>query len=224
VIKTNKMKIFLDTADIEAIKRANDTGILDGITTNPSKVLETGKKFHDVIKEICEIVKGPVSAEAVAVKAEDIVREAVIIAGLAPNIAIKVPMTPEGLKASRMLRDKNIMVNVTMVFAPDQVLLALKTNPTFVSIVISRLDKIGGDVIALINDSVKIKRNYGFRGEILAASIKNRANVIDCMKAGVDIVSLPEYIFFDMFKHPQTDQGLTEFDIAWEKVKKAGLV
>jgi len=218
------MKIFLDTADIESIKRANDTGVLDGITTNPSKILESGKKFYDVITEICNIVAGPVSAEAVAVKAEDIVKEAVIIAGLAPNIAIKVPMTPEGLKASRMLGDKNIMVNVTMVFAPDQVLLALKTNPAFVSIVISRLDKIGGDVVALMNDSVRIKQIYGFKGEILAASIKNRANVIDCMRAGVDIVSLPESIFFDMFKHPQTDQGLSEFDVAWDKLKNAGLV
>ena len=218
------MEIFLDTADIESIKRANDTGLLDGITTNPSKIVESGKKFHEVLKEICKIVKGPVSAEAVALRAEDIVKEAVIIAGLAPNIAIKVPMTPEGLKASRMLGDKNIMVNVTMIFAPDQVLLAMKTNPTFVSIVISRLDKIGGDVLGLINDSVIIKGNYGFKGKILAASIKNRANVIDCMRAGVDIVSLPENIFFDMFKHPQTDQGLSEFDVAWDKLKKAGQV
>ncbi|HAQ20531.1 MAG TPA: fructose-6-phosphate aldolase [Prolixibacteraceae bacterium] len=217
------MKIFLDTADIESIKRANDTGLLDGITTNPSKVLESGKKFYDVIKEICQIVKGPVSAEAVAVKAEDIVKEAVIIAGIAPNVVIKVPMTHEGLKASFMLKEKGIKVNVTMVFAADQVLLALKTNPTFVSIVISRLDKIGGDVVALINDSVKIKQNYGFNGEILAASIKNRANVIDCMKAGIDIVTLPENIFFDMFNHPQTEYGLREFDVAWDNVKKAGL-
>lgn len=218
------MKIFLDTADIESIKRANDTGLLDGITTNPSKILESGKKFQDVLTEICKIVKGPVSAEAVAVKAEDIVKEAVTIAGLAPNIAIKVPMTPEGLKASMMLGEKDIKVNVTMVFAPDQVLLAMKTNPAFVSIVISRLDKIGGNVVALMRDSVTIKKNYGFKGEILAASIKNRANVIDCMRAGVDIVSLPENIFFDMFKHPQTDQGLGEFDVAWEKVISAGLV
>jgi transaldolase len=218
------MKIFLDTADIESIKRANDTGLLDGITTNPSKILESGKKFQDVITEICKIVKGPVSAEAVAVKAEDIVKEAIIIAGLAPNIAIKVPMTPEGLKASMMLGEKDIKVNVTMVFAPDQVLLAMKTNPAFVSIVISRLDKIGGNVVALMRDSVTIKKNYGFKGEILAASIKNRANVVDCMKAGVDIVTLPENIFFDMFKHPQTDQGLSEFDVAWEKLINAGLV
>jgi transaldolase len=217
------MKIFLDTANIESIKRANDTGLLDGITTNPSKVLEAGNKFHDVIQEICKIVKGPVSAEAIAVKAEDIVKEAVIIAGLAPNVVVKVPMNTEGLKASLMLGEKGIKVNVTMVFAPDQVLLALKTNPAFVSIVISRLDKIGGDVIRFINDSVKIKQNYDFKGEILAASIKNRMNVIDCMKAGIDIVTLPENIFFDMFNHPQTENALNEFDIAWDKVKKAGL-
>lgn len=218
------MKIFLDTADIEAIKRANDTGLLDGITTNPSKILESGKKFKDTIREICSIVKGPVSAEAVAYKAEDIVKEAEEIASIADNVAIKVPMNPEGLKASMMLGQKGIKANVTMVFSSDQVLLALKTNPAFVSIVLSRLDKIGGDVVALINDSVKIKQNYNFSGEILAASIKNRTNVIDCMRAGVDIVTLPENIFFDMFKHPQTDQGLNEFDVAWDKLIKAGLV
>lgn len=217
------MKIFLDTANIESIKRANDTGLLDGITTNPGKVLENGEKFHEVIQEICRIVNGPVSAEAVADKAEDIVKEAKIIAAIAPNVVIKVPMNIEGLKASKMLCEMGIKVNVTMVFAPDQVLLALKTNPTFVSIVISRLDKIGGDVAALIKDSVKIKKNYGFTGEILAASIKNRANVIVCMRAGVDIVTLPENIFFDMFEHPQTKQALDEFDVAWEKLKKSGL-
>ena len=218
------MKIFLDTADIEAIKRANDTGLLDGVTTNPAKILETGKNFKAVIREICSVVKGPVSAEAVAEKAENIIQEAEIIAGIAPNVAIKVPMTPEGLKASHKLGEKGIRVNVTMVFAPDQVLLALKTNPAFVSIVLSRLDKIGGDVQALIDDSVKIKQNYGFSGEILAASIKNRTNVIDCMKAGVDIVSLPESIFFDMFNHPQTRQGLDEFNVIWGKMVKNGLV
>jgi transaldolase len=218
------MKIFLDTANIESIKRANDTNLLDGVTTNPSKILEGGKKFHETIMEICKIVKGPVSAEAVAHNANDIVKEAVIIADIAPNVAIKVPMTPEGLKASRMLGEKGIKVNVTMVFAPDQVLLALKTNPAFVSIVLSRLDKVGGDVLALINDAVKIKQNYGFKGEILAASIKNRTNIIDCMRAGVDIVSIPENLFFDMFEHPQTKQGLDEFDVSWRKVIGAGLV
>ncbi len=218
------MKIFLDTANIESIKKANDTGLLDGVTTNPAKILESGRKFREVISEICSVVKGPVSAEAVANQAGEIVKEAEIIAGIANNVAIKVPMTTEGLKASRILSEKGIKVNVTMVFSPDQVLLALKTNPAFVSIVLSRLDKIGGDVIALIIDSVRIKKMYGFTGEILAASIKNRTNVIDCMRAGVDVVSLPENIFFEMFSHPQTKQGLDEFDIAWKKLSDAGLV
>jgi transaldolase len=218
------MKIFLDTANIESIKRANDTGLLDGVTTNPAKILESGKKFREVIREICEIVKGPVSAEAVAYQACDIVREAEAIASIAENVAIKVPMTPEGLKASRILGEKGIRVNVTMVFSPDQVLLALKTNPAFVSIVLSRLDKVGGDVVGLINDSVRIRKTYGFTGEILAASIKNRTNVIDCMRAGVDIVSLPEEIFFELFRHPQTRQGLDEFDVAWKKLSDAGLI
>ncbi len=217
------MKIFLDTANIEAIKRANDTGLLDGVTTNPAKILESGMKFREVIRKICDIVPGPVSAEAVAHQAADIVKEAESIAAIAENVAIKVPMTPEGLKASKILGEMGIKVNVTMVFSPDQVLLALKTNPAFVSIVLSRLDKVGGDVVGLINDSVRIRKTYGFTGEILAASIKNRTNVIDCMRAGVDIVSLPEDIFFELFRHPQTKQGLDEFDIAWQKLTDAGL-
>ena len=218
------MKVFLDTADIEAIKRANDTGLLDGITTNPSKILESGKNFNEIIREICKIVKGPVSAEAVAYKAEDIVKEAVIISGIAPNVAIKVPMTPEGLKASIMLKEKNIDANVTMVFSPDQALLAMKTNPRFVSIVISRLDKIGGDIEAFIRDTMLIKKNYGFSADILAASIKDRNTIFHCLRAGVDAVTIPENLFFTMFEHPQTVQGLAEFDMAWEKLIDAGLV
>lgn len=218
------MKIFLDTADIEAIKRANDTGLLDGVTTNPSKILEAGKNFKVVIREICSVVKGPVSAEAVAEKAEDIVREAIEIAAIADNVAIKVPMTPEGLKASIMLGERNIGANVTMVFSPDQALLAMKTNPRFVSIVISRLDKIGGDVEAFIRDTMLIKQNYGFKAEVLAASIKDRNTLFHCLRAGVDVVTLPENIFFTMFEHPQTDQGLAEFDVAWKKIIDAGLV
>lgn len=218
------MKIFLDTADVESIKRANDKGLLDGVTTNPSKILETGKPFKQVVKEICSIVKGSVSAEAVAVKAEDIVKEAEIIAALAENVAIKVPMTPEGLKASAMLAQKGIDANVTMVFSPDQALLAMKTNPRFVSIVLSRLDKIGGDVEAFINETMTIKHHYGFEADILAASIKDRRTILQCMIAGVDVISIPENLFFQLYTHPQTDQGLAEFDVAWEKLQKAGLV
>lgn len=214
------MKIFLDTADIEAIKRANDTGILNGVTTNPSKILESGRKFTDVVEEIAKIVDGPVSAEAVANTAPEIIKEAQKIASISPNINIKVPMTIEGVKAGKALEELGIKTNVTMVFSPDQALLAMKANAFLVSIVISRLDKIGGDVKAFIEDTMAIKRNYGFKTQVLAASIKTRKDAIDCMRAGVDVITIPENIFFMLFTHPQTDQGLAEFDVAWEKVIK----
>jgi len=214
------MKIFLDTADIEAIKRANDTGMLDGITTNPSKILESGRKFTDVVEEIAKLVDGPVSAEAVAPTAPEIVKEAQNIASIAPNINIKVPMTIEGIKAGKILEEKGIKTNVTMIFSPDQALLAMKTNAYLISLVISRLDKIGGDVQAFIEDTMTIKYNYGFESQVLAASIKTRKDAIDCMRAGVDVITIPEDVFMMLFKHPQTDQGLAEFDVAWAKVKK----
>lgn len=212
------MKIFLDTADVEVIKKASDTGLVDGVTTNPSKILQTGKRFEDVIQEICKVVPGPVSAEAVADNAPDIIEEAKKIASIAPNINIKVPLTIEGLKAGAELERQGIRTNVTMIFSPDQLLLAMKTNAFLVSIVLSRLDKIGGDVKAFIDDSMTIKRQYGFKSQVLAASIKTRKDAIDCMRAGVDIISIPEDIFFNMFRHPQTAQGLAEFDEAWAKV------
>ena len=215
------MKIFLDTADVEAIRRANDTGLLDGITTNPMKIAETGKDFYGVIEEICSIVSGPVSAEAVAHSADDIVREAEKLAAIAPNVVNKVPMNVEGLKAAMILeQEKDIRVNVTMVFSADQALLAMKTRATFVSIVLSRLDKIGGDSDILVDDTVTVKENYGFASEILAASLKTRNHVLSCMRYGVDIISLPESLFFEMFHHPLTDQGLEGFDEIWEKVRK----
>ncbi len=213
------MKIFLDTADIASIRRANDTGLLDGITTNPMKIAETGRPFHSVIEEICGIVKGPVSAEAVAHKAEDIVREAEKLAAIAPNVVNKVPMTVEGLKAAAILeQEKDIRVNVTMVFSADQALLAMKTGATFVSIVLSRLDKIGTESEILVDDSVTVKENYGFTSEILAASLKTRNHVMACLRCGADIISVPESIFFDMFHHPLTTQAMDEFDQVWEKV------
>ena len=194
--------------------------MLDGVTTNPSKILESGKKFTDVVAEIAAIVKGPVSAEAVADNAADMVNEAQRIASIAPNVNIKVPLTTEGLKAGMELEKLGVKTNVTMVFAPDQALLAMKTNAFIVSIVISRLDKIGGDVKAFIKDTMKIKKNYGYESQILAASIKTRKDAIDCMTAGVDIITIPEDVFFNLYKHPQTDQGLAEFDVAWAKVIK----
>ncbi|MGD9302074.1 MAG: transaldolase family protein [Desulfobacterales bacterium] len=215
------MKVFLDTADVDAIRRANDTGLLDGITTNPIKIAETGKPFYEVIEEICSIVSGPVSAEAVAHRAEDIVREAEKLAAIAPNVVNKVPMNVEGLKAAKILeQEKNVRVNVTMVFSADQALLAMKTGATFVSIVLSRLDKIGSDSEMLVDDTVSVKENFGFTSEILAASLKTRNHVMSCLRYGADIISLPESLFFEMFQHPLTDQALAGFDEIWEKVKK----
>ena len=215
------MKIFLDTADVEAIRRAHDTGLLDGITTNPMKIAETGKPFRSVIEEICSIVPGPVSAEAVAHSAADIVREAEKLASIAPNVVNKVPMNVEGLKAAAILeQEKDIRVNVTMVFSADQALLAMKTGAAFVSIVLSRLDKIGSESEILVDDAVAVKKNYGFASEVLAASLKNRNHVLSCMRYGADIISVPESLFFEMFHHPLTDQALAEFDEIWQKVKK----
>lgn len=213
------MKVFLDTADVEAIRRTQDTGLLDGVTTNPSKIIETGRNFHQVIQEICSIVPGPVSAEAVAHKADDIVREAEALAAIAPNVVNKVPMGVEGLKAAIILeREKNIRVNVTMVFAPDQAALAMKTGATFVSIVLSRLDRVCSDLEILVRDTVQIKKNYGFSSEVLAGSLKTRDHVLRCIRAGVDAVTLPEYLFWDMFEHPLTAQALADFDKAWQRI------
>ncbi len=215
------MKIFLDTADVKAIRRANDTGLLDGITTNPMKIAETGKNFYSVIEEICSIVSGPVSAEAVAHRAEDIVGEAEKLAAIAPNVVNKVPMNIEGPKAAVILeQEKDIRVNVTMVFSADQALLAMKTRASFVSIVLSRLDKIGGDSTNLVDDTVIVKENYGFTSEILAASLKTRNHVLNCMRYGADIISVPESLFFEMFHHPLTDQALEGFDEIWEKIRR----
>ncbi len=217
--KERFMKIFLDTADVEAIRRANDTGLLDGITTNPMKVAETGKDLTKIIEEICDIVSGPVSAEAVAHTADDIVRGAEKLAAIAPNVVNKVPMNVEGLKAAAILeQEKNIRVNVTMVFSPDQAVLAMKTGAAFVSIVLSRLDKISCESEMLVQDTVTIKDNYGFTSEILAASLKTRNHVLSCLRAGTDVISVPESLFFDMFHHPLTEIALAEFDEVWKKI------
>ena len=215
------MKIFLDTADVEAIRRANDTGLLDGVTTNPTKVAETGKKFTGVIEEICSIVSGPVSVEAIAHRAEDIVKEAEKLATIAPNVVNKVPMNVEGLKAATILeKKKDIRVNVTMVFSADQAALAMKTGATFVSLVLSRLDRIGTESVFLVEDAVAIKRTYSFSSGILAASLKTRNHVLSCLRAGADVISVPESLFFEMFHHPLTALALDEFDRDWDKVIK----
>lgn len=214
------MKMFLDTGDVEAIKRAADTGLLDGVTTNPTHIAQTGRKFQDVVKEICGIVSGPVSVEAMGETADELVREAEKASQIASNIAVKIPMTVEGLKAVPVLEEKGIKCNVTMVFSATQTYLAMKAGATFVSIVISRLDAVGNEGDILISDAVTIKHNFGFSSDVLAASLKTQNHVLACLRIGVDIATIPESLFFQMYKHPLTDIGLAQFSKDWKGVPK----
>ena len=215
------MKIFLDTGDVDAIRIANATGLVDGVTTNPSHIAKTGRPFKEVVKEICDIVSGPISAEVMAEDAAGMVAEAVEIAGIAPNVAVKIPMTVEGMKAVPILEEeKSIATNVTMIFSSTQAFLAMKASATFVSIVLSRLDAVGNESDILVADAVQIRDNYGFTSEIIAGSMKTQNHVLSCLRSGVDIVTVNPELFFQMFKHPLTDSGLAEFATDWEKVPK----
>jgi len=212
------MKLFLDTADVEEIRNVYDTGLLDGVTTNPAKIVQTGRKFGEVVREICGIVPGPVSAEAVADSTEDIVAKGESIASIAPNVVVKVPMTVEGLKAAEILeKEKKVRVNITMIFSSTQAFLAMKTGAYLVSIVLSRLDAVANESEALIRDAVAVKKNYGYQSLVLAASLKTQNHVLECLRAGVDAVTIPSTLFYQMYRHPLTDLGLQEFDEAWRR-------
>ena len=215
------MKIFLDTGDVEAIKRVADTGLLDGVTTNPSHIARTGRKLKDVVKEICGMVAGPVNVETLAETAEAMVREAQDLAHIAPNVVVKVPMTIAGLKAVPILeREKEIKTNVTMVFSPTQAFLAMKAGASFVSIVLSRLDAVGNESEILVQDAATIRNNYAFDSEIVAGSVKTQNHMLACLRAGIDIATIPTELFFQMFQHPLTDAGLAQFAKDWQKVPK----
>jgi len=212
------MKIFLDTADVEEIERAAATGLIHGVTTNPTHVVKTGAVFEDVLKRICEIVPEHVSAEAVADTTDGLVREAERIAAIAPQIVIKVPMTRDGLMAIPLLGEKGIRTNVTMVFSPSQAFLAMSAGATFVSIVLSRLENVAVESEPLIRDTVLIKQNYGFSTEVLAASIKTQPTFLNCLRYGADIATIPASLFDQLYKHPLTDAGLEQFNLDWQKV------
>ena len=215
------MKIFLDTGDVEAIKKAYDTGLVDGVTTNPSHIAKTGRKFKNVVKEICSIVPGPVSAEAVAEGTDELIAAAEDIAAIAPNVVIKIPMTPEGLKAVPVLeQQKGIKTNVTMIFSSTQTFLAMKAGASFVSIVLSRLDAVANESYILVEDAAVIKANYGFASEIIAGSVKTQNHVLDCLRAGIDIATVNPALFWQLYKHPLTDSGLAQFAQDWENVPK----
>jgi transaldolase len=211
------MKLFLDTAEVKEIRALAETGLVDGVTTNPSLVAKSGRPFFDALKEICDAVKGPVSAEVTATDSERMVAEGKRLARVAPNIVIKVPLTWEGLKACRALIGAGHKVNVTLCFQPVQAMLAAKAGTTFISPFIGRLDDAGQDGMALIREIRTVYDNYDFKTEILAASIRSVTHVRDAALAGANVATLPPAIFKQLVQHPLTDKGLAAFLEDWKK-------
>jgi transaldolase len=211
------MKFFVDTADVDAIAELNDLGMVDGVTTNPSLILKSGRDIIEVTREICSIVSGPVSAEVVALKAEDMIAEGRKLAEIAPNIAVKVPLTWDGLKTCKVLSGEGKMVNVTLCFSANQALLAAKAGATFISPFIGRLDDINLDGLELIGDIRQIYDNYGFETQILAASIRTANHVTQCALIGADVMTAPPSVIKAMASHVLTDKGLDQFMKDWAK-------
>ena len=211
------MKIFMDTADVEAIRKASETGLVDGVTTNPSIIAKSGRSFKEVVREICQIVPGPISVEGNAEGTKAMIEEARELAKLGSNIVVKILMSAQGMKAVEVLESENIKTNVTMVFSPTQAYLAMKAGASYVSIVLSRLDAVANESDALVVDTMRIKNNYGFDSEIIAGSMKTQNHVLSCLRQGVDVVTIPCSLFFQMFKHPLTDAAEAAFKKDWEK-------
>ena len=211
------MKFFIDTADIGEIRELAATGLVDGVTTNPSLVAKTGRDFLDVVKEICGVVDGPVSAECVATDHETMLKEGRKLAEIADNVTVKVPLTPDGLKTCKALTDSGVMVNVTLCFSSAQALLAAKAGATFISPFVGRLDDIGEDGMQLIADICEIYANYDFPTEVLVASVRGPRHVALAAQMGADVATLPPNVLRQMFKHPLTDKGLDAFLADWAK-------
>ncbi|MCL4068241.1 fructose-6-phosphate aldolase [Pseudomonas sp. GX19020] len=211
------MKFFVDTADVDAIRELNDFGMVDGVTTNPSIILKSGRDILEVTKEICSIVAGPVSAEVVAEKADDMIAEGRKLAEIASNITVKVPLTWDGLKACKVLTDEGRMVNVTLCFSANQALLAAKAGATFISPFVGRLDDINLDGLDLIQDIRTIYDNYGFETQILAASVRTVNHAKDCALIGADVITAPPSVIKAMANHVLTDKGLEQFAKDWAK-------
>lgn len=214
------MKIFIDTANIEEIKKANSLGVIDGVTTNPSLLAKEGKDPMALLKEICSIVDGPISAEAVSLKAEEMISEAKELAAIHKNIVIKIPMTSEGLRAVKTLSYMGIKTNVTLVFSPSQALLAAKAGASYVSPFVGRLDDISTLGMALVSDILEIFSNYGFCTEVIVASIRNPMHVVEAARLGAHIATIPYSVIEQIVKHPLTDIGIERFLKDWEKLKK----
>ncbi len=214
------MKLFIDTANVEDIRKANDMGVICGVTTNPSLIAKEGRDFNEVIKEITSIVDGPISGEvkATTTDAEGMIQEGREIAAIHPNMIVKIPMTVEGLKTVKVLSAEGIKTNVTLIFTANQALLAARAGATYVSPFLGRLDDISQPGIQLIEDIVTIFENYGLETEIIAASIRNTVHVNDCALAGADIATIPYSVIEQMTKHPLTDIGIAKFQKDYEAV------
>jgi len=214
------MKLFIDTANINEIREMNDLGIIDGVTTNPTLIAKEGRDFITVVKEICSIVDGPVSAEVISLKSGEMLKEARSLAKIHKNIVIKIPLISEGLKATKELSKEGIKTNLTLCFSATQALLAAKAGATYVSPFIGRLDDISTVGMELIRDIKTIFNNYGFKTQIIVASVRNPIHVLDAAKIGADIATVPYAILMALAKHPLTDAGIIKFLKDWESVPK----
>jgi len=214
------MKFFIDTANINEIKEANDMGMVDGVTTNPSLIAKEGRDFEEIIKEICEIVDGPISAEVVSTDTEGMLKEARKLSKIHNNIVVKIPMLVDGLKATRKLSEEGIKTNVTLVFSPLQALMAAKAGATYVSPFIGRLDDISQEGLLLVEQIVEIYSNYAFDTEIIVASIRNPLHVLESALMGADIATIPFNVLSKLAAHPLTDKGLKAFLDDWNRAKK----
>ncbi|NME82927.1 fructose-6-phosphate aldolase [Clostridium sp. SM-530-WT-3G] len=210
------MRFFLDTANVEYIREANEMGVISGVTTNPSLVAKEGRDFNEVIKEITEIVDGPISGEVVSEKAEGMIEEGRKISKIHPNMIVKIPMTVEGLKAVKVLSKEGIKTNVTLIFSANQALLAANAGATYVSPFLGRVDDISMIGMDLVRDIAEIFSVHGIETEIIAASVRNPIHVIEAAKAGADIATVPYNLVMQMVKHPLTDAGLEKFKADWE--------
>ena len=215
------MKFFIDTANLEEIKKAVDMGMVDGVTTNPSLIARENKPFVEIIKDICKIVDGPISAEVIALDAEGMVREGRELAAIHSNIVIKIPMTTEGLKAVKQLADEKIRTNVTLIFSASQALMAAKAGASYASPFVGRLDDISQNGMDLISDIMNIYDNYGYATEVIVASIRNPIHVVDAALLGAHIATIPFKVIAQLARHPLTDLGMEQFLADWEKRTKA---
>lgn len=212
------MKFFADTSDINDIKKLNEAGMLDGVTTNPSIIAKSGREFIPLIEEICDIVSGPVSAEVASTDYDTMIKEAKKLAAIADNVAVKVPLTPDGLRVCKEMSDKGTMVNVTLCFSAGQALLAAKAGAAFISPFVGRLDDISQDGLHLISDILRIYENYDyFDTEVLVASIRNPMHIIESAKMGAHVATCPPSVIYQLYNHPLTDKGLAAFVEDWKK-------